>query len=70
MSNRDWDPCYLHEVVSQDFFEFEELWRSNIKDMDLVSELTKVEDKYCPITEDINLDDEVLCSAVEEIEHK
>ena len=46
---------------------FTELWRSNVRDVDLINETEKVE-SYCPITEDILLDDDVLCHAVENVE--
>ena len=42
---------------------------SNIGDEDLVKEVNRVEhERYCPITEDTSLDDEMLCTAVLEIE--
>ena len=66
-TNRDWDPCYLHTIVSEDFFEFKELWETNVCDKELVQVADKV-DHYCPIVEDISLDDETLCRAVEQIE--
>ena len=67
--NKDWDPSYLGLLFNKDFFDFKELWQSNVNDAELVHESNKVE-RYSPITEDISLDDEVLCNAVEEIEHK
>ena len=51
--NRDWDPSYLSEIFSQDFYEFGELWKSNLDDLALVDEVQKLE-KYCPIVEDIS----------------
>ena len=42
-------------------------------DSELVDASQKVEEKkepYCPITEDISLDDQELCSAVEKIEEE
>ena len=69
MSDRIWDPGYLYEICQQDFYQFEELWGMNPNDMELVKEVEKVE-SYCPIVEDISLDDEVLCSAVTDIEEK
>ena len=66
LENRDWDPSYLSEILSVDFFEFEDLWDSNVNNCDLVSEINKVE-MYQPIVEDISLDDETLCEAVESI---
>ena len=67
LSNRDWDPVYLCELFSEDFYEFKDLWKSNVNDMDLVEHSEKVE-RYVPIVEDISVEDEVLCSAVDQIE--
>ena len=39
------------------------------KDTDLVSEVEKIE-RYCPVMEDISLDDRTLCTAVEGIENQ
>ena len=55
--NRDWDPLYLRGIFDT---EFNELWCSDINDMDLLSHVEQVE-RYCPIVEDISLDDETLC---------
>ena len=61
LRNRDWDPDYLLDVFSSDFFEYRELWSSgNISDRDLVTDVEKLE-KYCPIIEDISMDDQELC---------
>ena len=69
--NRDWDPSYLHELMSGDFFEFSELWTSNVGDNELVKETNRVErERYCPVVEDISIEDDVLCSAVEKIEEE
>ena len=69
--NRDWDPNYLHDLMMDDFYEFNDLWQSNIRDGDLVQETDRVEREcYCPLVEDISLEDEVLCSAVEKIEEE
>ena len=65
--NRDWDPCYLSSIVDSDFYEFGELWNTDMDDRELVNYVDKI-DKYCPIVEDISLDDRELCSAVETIE--
>ena len=68
--NRDWDPSYLKDIVTEDFYEFQDLWNcSNLDDYEIVQEVEKIE-KYCPIIEDISLDDEMLCSAVEKIEQE
>ena len=63
--NRDWDPAYLSEIFSEDFYEFSELWKSgNTTGTELVKEV----EKYCPIVADLSMDDETLCSEVEKIE--
>ena len=71
MRNRDWDPSYLSEVIGLDFFDFDDLWHNGaeVDDKDLVQNVEKLE-KYCPIVEDISLEDEVLCSEVEKIEEE
>ena len=69
MSYYDFDPTYLQQVFVDDLYEINNLWTSNINDMDLLQEIEKIE-RYFPITEDISLDDEVLCSAVEQIEYQ
>ena len=69
--NRDWDPNYLRDLMMDDFYELNDLWQSNIRDGDLVPETDRVEcECYCPLVEDISLEDEVLCSAVEKIEEE
>ena len=69
-ANCDWDPSYLRQLFEEDFYEFSDLWvNSNVNDMELVQEADRM-DKYIPIVEDISLDDETLCSAVEKIEHE
>ena len=72
VENRDWDPSYLSMLFSEDFNDFSELWNSNVSDMELVSQVDNVDkvEPYCPIVEDISLEDEVLCSAVERIEEE
>ena len=67
VSNLDWDPVYLRLLFEEDFDDFTELWQSNVSDMDLVSQASDME-KYCPVVEDISMEDEVLYSAVERIE--
>ena len=68
-ANRDWDPVYLRYIFSQDFYEFRDLWASNVCDKDLVgvAECTETS-PYSPIVKDISLDDATLCDAVEQIE--
>ena len=65
--SRDWDPSYLADMFREDFDDYSELWKSNVADKELVEEAKKVE-KYTPIVEDISLDDDTLCTAVEKIE--
>ena len=36
--NRDWDPSSLDEVFSQNFFDFGEMWSSNVTDSELIKE--------------------------------
>ena len=67
VTNCDWDPQYLLEVVTEDFYDFKEHWENCLSDMDLVA---AEEPRYCPVAEDISLDDETLYEAVEQIEHK
>ena len=67
--NRDWDPCYLAELFHEDFNDMSDLWISNITDTEMVNESNNAE-RYCPIIEDISLDDSELCTAVEKIEQE
>ena len=67
VTNRDWDPTYLRQIVAQDFYEFKELWQNSIGDGELVQAM-EAADRYTPMVEDISLDDTTLCKAVEEIE--
>ena len=67
VENHDWDPSYLAMLFSDDFNDYSEMWSSNVSNMELVNEVDKVE-AYYPIVEDILLEDQVLCSAVEKIE--
>ena len=66
VSNFDWDPAYLQEIFEGEFDDFSDLWASDISDMELVNEGERIE-KYSLITEDITLEDEELCCAVEKI---
>ena len=68
-SNRDWDPSYLSSIFDKDFYDFNDLWLSNINDMELL-EAGKDVERYCPIVEDISMDDQELCEAVEQIEYE
>ena len=63
--NRHWDPSYLSQLFSEDFYDFSDLWKeTNTTDVELVQEVQK----YCPIVKDISLDDETLCVEVDKIE--
>ena len=67
--NKDWDPSYLLDIFTEDFYNFDELWDNSLTDSDLVQGVSKME-KYCPVVEDISMDDEELCKAVEQIEYE
>ena len=69
LCNRDWDPSYLKDSFDEDFNDFSSLWESEVMDNDLVSEVNKME-YYCPIVEDISVDNETLTVAVEKIEQE
>ena len=66
-SNRDWDPSYLSSVFEVDFYDFNDLWMDSINDMELVEAVNNAE-KYCPVVEDISMEDDELCMAVNKIE--
>ena len=68
-ANRDWDPSYLRYIFSQDFYEFHDLWHSNVCDKELVKEAERTE-HYSPVVEDISMDDDTLYEAVAQIEHE
>ena len=61
--NIEWDPSYLSQSMSEDFFEFSDLWVRNSLDMELVKEV----EKYSLIVKYISIDDETLCTAMEKI---
>ena len=61
MCNCDWDPVCLQQLFAED------LWSSNVSDLELLHKVEEME-RYCPITEDISMEDELLCSAVERFE--
>ena len=69
MQNRDWDPSYLSMLFSEDFNDFSDLWQTSVGDRELISHVENVE-KYVPIVEDISIEDNVLCEAVECIEQE
>ena len=65
----DWDLNYLRVLFDQEFYDFTDHWKSNVMDSDLVKE-TEYAERYCPVVEDISLDDNVLYEAVEHIEEE
>ena len=70
--NLDWDPVYLVYLFREDFDDIDYLWNFEIvSDFELLkmSEISDcVQEKYSPCVEDISLDDNVLCDAVDRIE--
>ena len=72
-SDLDWDPVYLASIFDREFDDMSELWNASgsVSDSDLLQGITSMENnKYSAIVEDISLDDDVLYSAVEHIEHE
>ena len=71
VENSDWDPCYLRRIFDTDFFECADLWQNSMEfsDQELVQHVEGME-RYQPIVEDISLEDDVLCTAVEKIEEE
>ena len=66
--NHDWDPSYLCQIFDEEFYDFSNMWSSsNVSDGELLGVMDKME-SYCPIIEDISMEDSVLCDAVEKIE--
>ena len=51
------------------FFDFADLWAYEMEDTELLHCVNKLE-TYCPIVEDISMEDEELCHAVECIEQE
>ena len=68
-TNYNWDPCHLATLFKEEFNDFSLLWTSEVSDVELITEVSKM-DVYCSIVEDISIEDEVLCSAVEKIEEE
>ena len=67
LRERDWDPAYLCDIFSQDFYDFDHLWKGKMCDRYLVHAIETLE-CYNPLVEDISLDDDTLYQAVDEIE--
>ena len=72
-SNLDWDPWYLLQIFHEDFEDMSYLWSTeSVSDQDLLkfTEFSENKENYSPQVEDISLEDEVLCNAVDQIEAK
>ena len=67
-TNLDWDPSYLAQIFNVDFNDMSDLWGESDSSVDTL--LLQEMDKYCPVVEDITIEDEVLCAAVESIENE
>ena len=71
VTNLDWDPQYLMECVTQDFYDFTEHWQNCLSDKELIDgKRLGPGSWYCPLVEDISLNDDTLYEAVEQIEHE
>ena len=68
--NRDWDPSYLRYVIDQDFYDFRDLWANALPDEELLRATESSPERYCPIVEDISVDDDTLYEAVAKIEEE
>ena len=66
----DWDPSYLACIFDADFYDMSELWDAELVSGSLLLDMVEKSEIYSPLVEDISLDDNVLCHAVEEIESK
>ena len=58
VTNLDWDPQYLMECVTQDFYDFKDHWQNSISDTELIS--GEVPSRYTPMVEDISLVNDTL----------
>ena len=63
--NSDWDPMYLSEIFSQDFFVL--IICGQVIVCPRPHSCVETIKRYNPLVEDISLDDETLCQAVEEM---
>ena len=71
VTNLDWDPQYLMECVMQDFYDFTKHWQNCLSDKELIDgERPGPGSRYCPLVEDMSLDDDTLYEAVEQIEQE
>ena len=69
IGNLDWDPAYLALIFDSDFEDMSELWNDSLSVSDSKI-LHAMDTKYCPIIEDITIDDDCLVSAIEAIENE
>ena len=62
----------MRDIVCQDFYDFSKHWSNSVPNMELIAaEATaKGDGRYCPVVEDISLDDEALYEAVTQIENE
>ena len=58
IENPDWNPEYLRTLFSHDFYDMNDHWNGTnfISDTDMC----QVNEKYCPIVQDISMDDDDL----------
>ena len=66
--NLDWDPCYLASIFDMDFNDMSVLWNCEGVSDSVIMNLPETSGIYCPLVEDISLDDNDLHDAVEKIE--
>ena len=66
--NLDWDPSYLASIFDADFYDMSDLWDVDYVGDNQLLEYAERRDIYCPMVEEISIEDEVLCKAVEQIE--
>ena len=57
-------------MISQDFYEFSDLWQNGICDKELVTAVDVATERYCPMVEGISIDDDTLYEAVVQIERE
>ena len=70
--NLDWDPLYLASIFDEDFNDMSYLRNlsCSLSDVQVSEALDTVEKmtNYCPVTEEISMDDSVLHDTVKQIE--
>ena len=68
--NRDWDPSYLRYIISQDFYDFCDLWANALPNEELLRATESSPGRYCPVVEDLSVDNDTLYEAVAKIEEE